>query len=676
MPAVREESAAGTAERDDSGARRGAPDTTIPGALLLAALTLVWAWWGWRDGASFGVVFYPGAIVLCLVTLLLFWIAPWRGSLRVSAGAPVALAGLIALGAWTLLSMLWSPAPDEALSDGGRVLLYALSFGLGVWLCHLLGRRMLLALLPLAVAAGLVGLGTAVEFITADSPGQYIGGFGGDGTLKFPIGYRNANAAFFLIAFWPALGLAASTRLFWPLRGAMLGCAAICLEVALLSQSRGSLLAMLGGAFAWLLFSPWRVRALAWLALALVPAAVALPWLLDVYSTFNADEPVLSALADAGWAIVLTAAGAMALGAAAARLEPRPTGAPALSRPLLPALAAGLAATVVVALGVLVVAGKDPMDFINQRITELRRTSSPNLSGEATRFGFNIQSPRSDLWRVAWDDAREDPLLGEGSGGFEYSYLRERNVGVIARDAHSVEMELLSELGFPALVMFGVIVIGATTGAVRSRRLGTTPAALAAAALASGAYWLVHSSIEWFWTYPALTAPVFGLLGSAAAPAALRAAGRRASRTRWAVALVVIAGAAVAVPLYLSDRYTSDAYRESSSDLERAYSDLDRAEDLNPFADAPLLAEGAIARQEGDRERAIDAFREATERKPDEWASRYLLGLLLAREDPAAARQELARAVELNPRSGRVRQALARVETQLEKGESRRPGGT
>ena len=29
----------------------------------------------------------------------------------------------------------------------------------------------------------------------------------------------------------------------------------------------------------------------------------------------------------------------------------------------------------------------------------------------------------------------------------------------------------------------------------------------------------MHASLDWFWPYPALTAPVFALLGSACAPA-------------------------------------------------------------------------------------------------------------------------------------------------------------
>jgi tetratricopeptide (TPR) repeat protein len=222
-------------------------------------------------------------------------------------------------------------------------------------------------------------------------------------------------------------------------------------------------------------------------------------------------------------------------------------------------------------------------------------------------------------------------------------------------------LELASELGFPALAMFGAVAVGGVAAALRSRRLGPAHATLSAAALAAGAYWLVHTSIEWFWTYPGLTAPVFGLLGAAAAGAVFDRERSRATRGRLAVGLVAIAAATLAVPPYLSERYTNDAYHIWGSDLGRAYDDLDAAEKLNPFSEEPLLAEGAIATEAGDRERAAGAFREAIERRPEEWASYYFLGKLLAKDDPAAAADELAIADRLYPQSDVVQRALGRV---------------
>jgi O-Antigen ligase len=627
--------------------------TNVPAALLLGLLTIIWAWWAWKEGAYFGVVLYPGAIALFVLLVLLVWTAP--SSVRLSNGAAVAVIGTLALAAWTLLSMLWSPAPDEALSDGTRVLVYALCFVLGIWLSHLLGGRAHLALVPLAAAGGVVGVATALELLSGGDVERFIES---GGSFQFPLGYRNANAAFFLIALWPALALTASPKSHWLLRGAMLGCGAVCVEFAALSQSRGSVVGVAAAVFVFLLTYPWRLRALAWLVLAVVPAAITLPWMLEPYQAFQAGEPVLPELQDAATAILITAALAVPLGALVARLEPAPRRQASISAPLLRPLAIGLAAVAACGIGGLVVAGEDPVDFVDRRVAEIGSAENPDLTEAESRFTVNVQSVRSDLWRVAWNEAKEKPFVGDGAGAFEYTYLRERDVPQIARDAHSVEMELLSEMGFPALVMFGAIVVGAAMAALRSRRRGALPAVLASGALACGAYWLAHASIDWFWTYPGLTAPVFALLGSAAAPALLRSRHRPSTRAVLGYAVALLAAVIVFVPLYLSERYTDDAYSHWTSDLDRAYADLDRAETLNPFADRPLLAEGAIAQKAGDRARAIEAYRSATELKPEEWVGYYLLARLLAKDDVPAAREAMARAAELNPRSRKVQRAL------------------
>jgi tetratricopeptide (TPR) repeat protein len=203
---------------------------------------------------------------------------------------------------------------------------------------------------------------------------------------------------------------------------------------------------------------------------------------------------------------------------------------------------------------------------------------------------------------------------------------------------------------------------GLIVAAVRSTRLGPGQRALAAAALASTAYWLTHTSVDWFWAYPALTAPVFFLLGAACAPLV---SGSSVPITRAARVALVAAGGVLAlsvVPPFLSERYVDAAYDEWRRDIERAYRDLDSARALNPLTDEPLLAEGAIAREAGDRPRAIDAFRRAVEKRPEEYAGHYFLVLLYGRAQPDQAREELRRVRErdpLNPELERLESLLS-----------------
>src|ERR1044072_5481223 len=107
--------------------------------LALGLLSFVFSWWAWQKGAYFGVVLLPGAILLCAATFMLLRFGPWRIDLRLSRPVIFALGGLTALGGWALLSALWSPAPDVAVFDGQRILIYALAFGLGLFMCNLLG---------------------------------------------------------------------------------------------------------------------------------------------------------------------------------------------------------------------------------------------------------------------------------------------------------------------------------------------------------------------------------------------------------------------------------------------------------------------------------------------------------------------------------------------------------
>src|SRR5262249_59582192 len=98
-----------------------------------------------------------------------------------------------------------------------------------------------------------------------------------------PLGYGNANAAFFLVALWPAVALAARHEIASWFRGLMAGTATLCIELAVLSQSRGSLIAAVVAVIVYVAVSPQRIRVIAWLVLPGIGAAAALPWLLDPF---------------------------------------------------------------------------------------------------------------------------------------------------------------------------------------------------------------------------------------------------------------------------------------------------------------------------------------------------------------------------------------------------------
>lgn len=667
-PATAEREASGSERRNRRRARRllsvpGEHASRVEpyGILLAVVLAAIWAWWGWKQGAYFGAVMLPGAVLLCAAGALGALGAPTSLRLGLNPPARVALGALVALAGWTLASALWSPAPDVAVADAQRVLVYALAFGLGLWLCNLAGRRMELALAPIAVAGAIVAVATTVALLAGDDIHRYVEV---DGTLQYPLGYRNANAAFFFVAVWPALGLAGSRGLDWRLRGLALGAATLCLELGLLSQSRASVIAGAVAVLVFLVASPRRASALGWLVLAVVPALGVVAHLGPLYHAALDNRPLLGELHSAVGAAAIGGVIAIVAGGLAARFGARVAPGPRREAQIDRGVLVGLGAFLLAGVAAFAIAVGNPVDWIGQRVTEFNRGNNGSLHAQTTRFGFNTGTGRGDLWRVAVLEAGRDPLFGAGAGGYRFVHLRERESGsVTVRDAHSAELETLSELGVPGLALLMAAVAAAALGIRRSRRLGPGAAALGAVAFAAGAYWLVHASLDWFWPYAAVTAPVICLAGAACAPAMRTVRASRGGTGRQLIVTAAIIFAASTIPPFLSDRYLSAAFSEWRTDLSGAYSDLDEAARWNPLSEEPQLATGAIARAAGDRGRAIDAFTAATRKRPEDWAPHYYLATIYARSAPRLARAEVDLALELDPKEPALRALRRRLDS-------------
>ena len=287
-------------------ARRGpAPGSRLEPAawLALALLSAAWAWWAAKEGAYFGVVLLPGAMLLCAGAALLFWFYPRARRTR-------------ALVAVSSRSRPWSRWPvgrrsrrfgaragDGRVCDAQRILTYALCFAVGFEFCTLLDTRLHLALVPLAFAGAFAGAIAVGALVMGDVPRNLLEL---TAPSSIPLGYRNAEAAFFGVAVFPAVGLASSTAFDWRLRGLALATATLCLDLFLLAQSRASAPALLVGLVAYCVFSPLRVRALSWLALAVLPALGILPAMESLFDAAGdgrlgrgrGDEPSRADVAD------------------------------------------------------------------------------------------------------------------------------------------------------------------------------------------------------------------------------------------------------------------------------------------------------------------------------------------------------------------------------------------
>ena len=650
-----EEKPAETGPEPEAGAYYGGRGA-VP--LLLAVLAL-FIWWGWKQGAYFGPVFYPGAIALYLMVALLLWLGPSPG--RIRGPAALALAVAFGLGAWTLLSILWTPAPAAALADAQRVFAYATVFLAGLLAVRLLRRERVLALAPVAVAGGLAGIATVATIATGTDLASYLHG---DATLRFPIGYRNANAAFFLICLWPAVGLAAYNQLRWELRALLVATGTMLLELGVLAQSRGSLPAAAIALLVYLALSRNRLGVAIVVGLAAIPAIPALPALLDVYRHGNADAGVIPLLHDAGRAVGATTLLSLALAAFSFRVVyPRISLGESRVR-LLSWIAAVVVGVAVVVGGSVFVAGRGgPVDFIDQRVSEFGKVGYPDLRSQGVRFGANVGSNRKDFWRVGLDEGLDNPFLGGGAGSFQLAYLKHRRSGESPRDPHSTEVRLISELGFPGLLLLICFVVASLVAALRARRIGPATATLVAAGVAGATQSLLQGSYDWFWQYPAVTAPGFYLLGAAVAPSLRRSRRGETSSARPLAAVLLVALALLAVPLFFADRYYQRALGEVADNPVQASEDFKRAADLNPFDSQPLLARGAVESRLGERSLALEAFRQAAQREPDDYAVHWFIAREVLRTDRARARAELDRARRLNPHGPEIALLQRRLAT-------------
>ena len=286
---------------------RRAP-ATVP-ALVAMALFVLWA----TEQAGYPVTHWgPGALIVLALLGLTLAIVPLRIS-QVSVPVKIALGCLAGYTALSYLSIIWAGVPGDAWEGANRTLLYLLVFALfACWRQRGASAALLLGAWTLAM----IVLAAFVALHVNAAGGAHLQSMFSGERLAYPTGYPNASAAQWLIVFWPALLLARSGRVPWPVRGTLAGGAVLLAEVALLSQSRGSLYAtpvMLVLVFALL---PDRTRTFATLVPVALGIAAAAPAVLRVGDHLKNGNVVPATLHSAITATFAAARGGRAGGGA------------------------------------------------------------------------------------------------------------------------------------------------------------------------------------------------------------------------------------------------------------------------------------------------------------------------------------------------------------------------
>lgn len=571
----------------------------------------------------------------------------WLGLVAVMTGrasVPARLdltlvAGVAALGVLELVSSAWG-SEAVAVREAERTLAYLA----GVAAFVLVLRR---ATVPRALGGALVGAVAVCLYALAtrlfpDRLGTFdpFAGY----RLAEPLGYWNALGIFAAMAALTALGVAAHAR-----RGATAALAGAAIVPLVLTVyftfSRGASIALGIGLVAAIAISARRLRLASHALLLAVPAAAIVVLASRSRALTHADADIAAA-AHAGHrlalAVVALAVAAGAAVAAARTLDRRV----ALPLALRRAYGGALLALAIGALLAGLVAVGGPVGAPG-RVWTAFSAPPPNGDANLNRHLFNLSGiGRPQLWRQTLDASQDRLLTGYGAGTFERWWLSARHEPDEVRDAHSLYVETLFELGVPGLAL----VVGALAVPFAAvRRARQEP--LAAAVFGGYAAFVVHAGADWDWEMPIVT--IAGLALGAALLVYGRGNEHRQLETgarTWLPAFVVVAGLLlVQLAGSVAQARSSDAAR--AGDWAKSEGQARRAATWAPWSAEPWKRLGEAQLAQGELAAARQSFRTAIDRDRQDWSAWFDLAVA---SDGTEAHRALAEALRLNPLSPEI----------------------
>jgi hypothetical protein len=573
------------------------------------------------------------------------WLVLGRGDLRGGPLAPISLAAVGGLAAWTWLSLLWTENAVETTLEGFRMLAY---LGVVSALLLLVRRETTPALLRGTLAA--IALVATYALATRLFPDR-LGSYDPVSTYRLsePLGYWNGLGIFCAIGALIALGIVARDR---HLVARCLAGAAFTILVAALyfTFSRGAWIALGLGFLAAFALDPRRLQLTVALLIVGIPSGLA-TWIGSTSDALTVQDSPLSAAVREGQEVAIVVAVCAAVAAAAvaglAFVEQRFVPAPTLRLAFAGVLAVGAA---VALLGTFIRFG-GPIDLVDRAYDAFAAPPPQQSSADLGERLFTFTgSYRLELWEEAWDDYRANPILGSGPGTYAQYWNLHRPVPHIVRDAHNLYLEMLAELGPVGLVLL-LVALGVPIVAA----VGARHEPLAAAALGAYAAYLAHAAVDWDWellgvTVPALACGVALLMlrPQTSAPALI------GPRVRVAAATAAVALAAVAfVGLVGSSAVAAseEAAQASPPDYAAAEDEARKARRWAPWSSEPWQRLGEAQLGRGDAAGARRSFRRAIVEEPDDWFFWFRLAEASSGRERNRA---LAEAARLNPLSPEI----------------------
>jgi hypothetical protein len=275
-------------------------------------------------------------------------------------------------------------------------------------------------------------------------------------------------------------------------------------------------------------------------------------------------------------------------------------------------------------------------------------------------------SGRWQFWTAAAQEWKSAPAVGRGAGSYEAWWAQHASFSYFVRNAHSLYLEVLGELGLVGfLLLGGGFVYGGAVGIARVCRAGPDERQTTAALTAVLSAFLLGAGIEWIWQLPAVSVIGLVCLGLLVGPATVMSVPRAVGaggqghprRRRFAPAIAVLVTGwfficAQAIPWLTDMQLQASASAVRRDDGAAALRHAIDAKNLEPWAASPYLQLGLVEERLGNLTLARRWIQKAIDRRPNDWR----LWLVSARiqtkaDDIPAARRSLLRAKALNPRS-------------------------
>lgn len=599
------------------------------------------------------------------VGILLSWVAllgvivgllPRR---RFGPAAWTAVALFAAFLAWTWLALGWTQSKEQTLDQVALVATYLGVLVLGLSLTRRRTMRPLLS--GLACAIGVVSLLAVLsrlvpEWFPADSAARFYA----TPRLRYPFDYSDGVGEFAALGIPLLLYVATGARSIAARVVAAAGLPVVVLCLAL-TVSRGGTLAAAVGLIAFFALVPDRLPRLATALVAAAGSAVVMLELLHlagVRDAFMHPAPagqrhtMLIVLAVVCIVVALLQ-GALTV---AGRGGKRPSWlkvSRGQSLMVTGVIVAAVAAVVVVGISS-GTTGKLWHDF--------KQPNPPVAGNQYFRLLSVAGSHRYQYWVAAIHAFEAHPWDGIGPGTFQFYWAAHNSLAEFVRNAHSLWIETLAELGIIGLALIGgFFAFALIAGTIRAFRAPPHTRLAIATAVAATAAFCAAAAFDWVWQIGVMPMIAMLLVAVAVGGAGQREGsdGRPSGGGRGRLATRIVLGVgtlialwAIVIPLAMTIEVRSSQNAVLRGDFETALADAATAQNIEPSAASPRLQRALILEQLGDIGGASQAIAQAETREAVNWRI-WLVASRIATElnQPRLALEYYRRARALNPTS-------------------------